>query len=419
MASYKIVSADSHVNEVPATWERVQKKHGDLAPRSVQTDQGIFLVVEGWKDHPGHESASLATQLGASKEAYVEDCSHEYVGLAIGNLDQDVTTTREKWRSATGTYTGTGSPEAEAFRKGFRYEDYPGPGIDPAARLKDMDRDNVEIEVLYPSQLRHLYEMSATNEPFFHDIVDSFNEWLLDYVSYAPNRLIAQPMLSILNPEQAAADMEKYLNRGVRAFQIASSVPVGTSYADPKFDRIWSIAQEADVPLAMHTSTGRFKQILGHMAFARTSGAIDGLKQARWFIGGQLEIEFSFAEMIYGGLFDRFPRLKLVAAEFGTSWVPGVVDRLQNHDKRLGLELAPGEYLKRNVWFTFQEDRTGLLATPIIGEDNYMYANDYPHPMTTWPRSEQVNDHQFQGLSDEVRRKITRENALRLYGLAS
>jgi uncharacterized protein len=400
VSDYQLISADSHMNEVPATWERVQHKHGDRAPKIVwnpsETQIGPYLVIEGWSPK-------------ADGQPFMEDCSHEYVGLMVGGLRQNEAA---QWKEAgSGTFSGVGntqtrvSDDAQSFRTNFRFEDFPGPGSDPAARLADMDRDDVQAEMLYPSHLRHFYEISATDEPFFRDIAQSYNEWLLDFISYSPARLIGQPVISVLNPEGAAADIRNYARRGARGFMMASSVPGGVSYGDSQFDPIWAAAQDCDVPLAMHTSTGRWKQ------------ATYGYSRARTLIGPQAEIQTTLAEMIYGGIFDRYPRLKVVSAEFDIGWVGHMVQRFRAQDDRLNLRLAPSEYLERNVWFTFQDDRAGVLTIPLYGANNFLWASDYPHGATTWPDSHAIVDRQFEGILAEVKRKVSRQNALELYRL--
>jgi predicted TIM-barrel fold metal-dependent hydrolase len=419
MASSKWISSDSHMNEVPATWERVQKKHGDLAPKIVQTEEGTFLVVEGWTNYPVPLPSRKLIGAGApiGEQAYIEEVTHEYVGLATGKFGKDAKEKRQQWRAATGTWTGAASNDAEAFRKNFRFEDLPGPGLDPAARIKDQDADGVQAEVLYPSFMCRLYQISASNLSFFHDIADSYNEWQIDFASHDPRRLIAQPVLSVLDPEQAAKDLVGYANRGIKACAIASSVPFGSSYGEEKFDPIWRAAQECNIPLAMHQNTGGFKDLFSDRAALERYGPTILPHTVRSFIGPQTEIEISLAEIIYGGVFDRFPNLKLVCGEFDIGWIGHVFQRKSRFDARLGLELAPADYFKRNVWFTFQDDRAGCLHFSIFGEDNFMWASDYPHPATTWPNSAADLDRQFDGVSDEIRRKVTFQNVIDLYGL--
>lgn len=418
-AGQKLISADSHVNEVPESFERVQKKRGDLAPKFIRTDEGTYLVVEGWTD-PVHRNDRLAVEtLQIRPNSFYEDAAHKYVGMVIGN-SQKATSASDLTRESRSIGQLPTDMDEREFKRNFRFEDFPGAGFDPAGRIKDQDADNVAAEVIYPSILMHLYAISATDEPFYHDIAQSYNEWLLDFISYDPRRLIGQPVLSVLNPEGAAADLEAYATRGVKGCAIASSVPLDMLYGDPKFDVLWAAAQGCDIPLAMHQSFGAFKHIqrgAGNRSQSDTNLSLLGLSPVRQVIGSQLEAEISLAEMIYGGVFDRFPSLKIVCGEFDIGWVGHVFQRLQEADPRLGLKLAPGEYLERNVWFTFEDDRAGVLTTPLFGENNFLWASDYPHLATTWPNSEAFLDRQFQGISDEVRHKITWQNVIDLYQL--
>ena len=381
MEGYKLISADSHVNEPPAAWERVQKQYGDRAPKVVwnpsETERGPYVVIDEW-------NTSLE---GKNRES----CAMEFVGMLFGGV------------AAIGVPRGRASANAAKMREEFRWEDWPGPW-EPSARIKDQDKDGVEGEVLYASHLRHFYELSENDEPFLRAIAQSYNDWLMDFCSYAPNRLIGLPVISVLNPEGAASDLDHYVTkRGAKGFMIGSSVAVGMSYGDPRFDHIWAEAQDLDVPLAMHTTTGKWKRPSVLNPKIRSLG------------GDYAEVQASLAEMIYGGIFDRFPRLKIVVAEFDIGWVAHMVGTLDAHNPDQGLKMAPADYLRRNVWFTFQDDRAGVLTTPMYGEDNFLWSSDYPHGVTTWPDSQIIVDRQFEGISEEIKRKVTRQNTIDLY----
>ncbi len=421
MKATKWISADSHVCEVPATWERVAHKHGDLAPKVLPTDNGCFLVVEGWTDYPKRLHSTDKAMLGDTKvgpKAFVEEMTHDYIGLALGKQGQISRLAREKWRGSTGSFTGAGSAEAENFMKNFRQEDYPGPGSDPAARLEDQDADGVGAEILFPSFLCRLYAISTTNEPFFRDIAHSYNDWLIDFAGHDKNRLIAQPVLSVLNPEGAAEDLKMYAARGVKACAIASSVPLGTSYADPKFDPIWAAADECDMLLSMHQNTGGFKHLSNNQDVLGATDPLSGRQNLRQFMGPQMELIVTMSELIYGGVFDRFPKLQIVAGEFDVGWIGHIYQRRLTFTPRLGLKLAPSEYVANNMYFTFQDDRAGcLLAAHMFGADNFMWASDYPHPATTWPSSAADIDRQFEGISDDIRQRVTVGNVSRLYDI--
>ena len=225
MAEYKLISADSHVNEVSATWERVRRKYGDRAPEIVwnpsEDEHGPYLSIRDWE-----------TSLEGKNR---ESCAMEFLGMVIGGL-------------GVGSVVGRTSSKAAEFRKNFRFEDWPGPW-EPNARLRDMDRDGVEVDILYASHLRHVYGLSVKDEPFFRAIAHSYNDWLMEYCSVAPNRLVGLPVLSILNIEGAVEDLTHYAKQGAKGFMIASSTPIGMNYGEANFDRLWAAAQDADVPL--------------------------------------------------------------------------------------------------------------------------------------------------------------------------
>src|SRR5262249_38996955 len=157
--------------------------------------------------------------------------ANEFMGMILGGLALDPN-------------EGRASPRVMEFRKNFRFEDYPG-AWDPQARIKDMDRDGVDCEIIYSSHLRHFYDISEHDEPFLRAVANSYNEWLMDFCSYAPNRFYGLPVLSVLNPQTAVEDFWTYARRGVKGFMLGASVPVGMSYGDPMFDPLWQAAQEA------------------------------------------------------------------------------------------------------------------------------------------------------------------------------
>src|SRR2546426_5459754 len=144
----KVISADSHVNEVDATWERVRKQYGDRAPRVVwnpaEGEYGPYLVIEAAK--------------GSLEGSNRESCANEFMGMILGGLALDPN-------------EGRASPRVTEFRRNFRFEDYPG-AWDPQARLKDMDRDGVGCEIIYASHLRHFYDISEHDEPLLRAIAN-------------------------------------------------------------------------------------------------------------------------------------------------------------------------------------------------------------------------------------------------------
>jgi len=80
-------------------------------------------------------------------------------------------------------------------------------------------------------------------------------------------------------------------------------------------------------------------------------------------------------------------------------------------------QMPPSTYFKANVYASFIDDPIGLKNTDLVGADNYMWSNDYPHWESSWPRSREYIERNFQGVSEEIKRKITWDNVARLYEL--
>jgi predicted TIM-barrel fold metal-dependent hydrolase len=115
--------------------------------------------------------------------------------------------------------------------------------------------------------------------------------------------------------------------------------------------------------------------------------------------------------------------LQFVIAEGGIGWVAPVIRLMDHwwedhhHYMEPRLEEPPSFYCHRQFWFTFEDDRAGLLTRELLNVERLMWGSDYPHTEGTFPGSLKRVDKDFAGVSDAERRKITAGNAARLYGI--
>ena len=118
-------------------------------------------------------------------------------------------------------------------------------------------------------------------------------------------------------------------------------------------------------------------------------------------------------------------RLRAVCAEFDVGWVANLVQqvdywfgRSSTFDAHRNInKLPPSDYFRTHVFFTYQDDRAGVLTTPVYGEDNFLWASDYPHGVTTWPCSMATVDRNCEGIDPKIKRKLNRDNTAKLYRL--
>jgi predicted TIM-barrel fold metal-dependent hydrolase len=367
---YKIIDADAHMCELPNLWvERIDRQFRERAPRVVKDPhgkKGSFFVCENLP--PMRVSGAFAAGQTFDKkflEAGIEDA-------------------------------------------------LPG-GWDPAERLKDMERDGVEAAVLYTTFGFVLFQIedAALQEACFR----VYNDWLAEFCSYAPKQLAGLALIPLFDVERGRQELERCRKMGLRGALIWASPPETQPYSAAVYDPFWATAQDLEMPLSLHLATGRRKE-----------SKIDESNMAEFWVNlvaRPHEIQHSLLMLIFSGVLERFPRLKFVSAENDIAWVPHVLERADKYHRRLkqgynvALSLKPSEYFRRQLYATFIDDPMGLKTYQLTGSaDNFMWSTDYPHQASTWPRSQEVLARDFQGLPEDDKRKIVRDNAAKLYGFA-
>lgn len=127
--------------------------------------------------------------------------------------------------------------------------------------------------------------------------------------------------------------------------------------------------------------------------------------------------------MILSGVFERFPRLRMITAENGTDWLPWFLNRLKRVPRASSyptkLTMTPLDYWYRNCYATYINEPEAVEHRDLIGVDNLMFATDYPHSASTWPKSEQIVARDMERVSEEDRRKLIHDNTLKAFGIRS
>ena len=296
----------------------------------------------------------------------------------------------------------------------------------PELRLADMDRDGVDATVMYgPTDPFIVADVNLRRE-----VYRAYNDWLLDFQSAKPDRLIGAAQLPLDDPEGSCAELKRLAKLGFRHFNLMAARAQPPVY-DDAWDPFWSLAEEVDIPIGFHlvveVRRERREQAPGADAqHPLVAGAIRTTVNAP---GMQLMDPMSGLVLL--GILDKHPNLKLVMAEAGLAWVPHFIQSLDFFCKRVKSgrpvggataetklpELMPSEYFRRQIWVTFQDDAAGMHMLDYLNEDRVMWASDYPHPASTWPNSQAIIEAQTSHLSPDTRRKVLAENARKLYGL--
>lgn len=280
----------------------------------------------------------------------------------------------------------------------------------PKLRLEDMDRDGLAASVIYgPLALGLPIEDPALQDACY----GAWNDWAVEeFNAVAPDRLCVLGFLPGHSPEAAAAELERCAGIGHRGAIVDI---FAIDLADPAWDRLWAAAAETGLPISFHLKDGTWTDLsykLGKWQSAAFASVLP------------LQLDEPLAIMVFSGALERHPGLRLVLAESGVGWLPYFLARMDLEWRALrdkldyAPELAPSELFRRQVMATFEEDELGPQMIPLLGADSCMWASDYPHTDSTFPRSREAIADTLGTLADEDRRKITASNCAGLYGFA-
>ena len=365
MARFTCISADSHVIEPGDLWLKyIDPQYRDRAPR---------LVHE--KDH----------------DSYV--CEGKTL-LPIASV------------------SNAGVPNEKRTLQGRFETNVPRGAWDPDARLKEMEVDGVQAELLYPTMALRLFSLEDTG--FRTACLQAYNNWIADYCGAHPDRLKAVGLIPIEDIELAIGELQRCQDLGLAGGSIAIYQDPDRHYGDPVFEPFWAAAQDLEMPVSLHILSERQRQ---EPAKNRPPDFTGNLVMSQW-------IQRSLGNLAWSGVLNRFPELKLVSAENDIGWVPYFLERLdyvfdtrQNIVKwGLSRDIRPSDVIKRNVYHTFMRDRSGIATRHLIGVSHIMWSSDYPHGDSTWPESQEMIDSIMGDVPAEERHAMLAGNAAEMYG---
>lgn len=365
--TYRLIDADTHINEPPGLWvDRVPSQHADRVPRVQRFEEGDAWVMEGVKD-PINFGLNAAATLPKTQ--------------------------RKPW---------------------VRFEDIPAGGWDPTVRLEEMDVDQVDAAVLYPTpRLSHL--MIATQDPELHlAMVRAYNDWLAEYAGHDPSRLGGIALIPNRGIDMAVDEIKRVATMPGIAGLLIGCYPHGDKDLSPEDDPVWAAAIEARLPLHIHVKLiDEFPKDIyapGVMSMGRAEGDL------RFLQSPTLMVQF-----LNSGVLDRLPELQLVFAEVDAGWVPYVKEQLDNRFRRrtAGAEarraMLPSERIEQHFAFTYLTDHFAVRNRHDIGVENLLWSSDFPHSGSDWPDSWVTIEADFAGVPKDEKAAILAGNAQRLY----
>jgi predicted TIM-barrel fold metal-dependent hydrolase len=282
----------------------------------------------------------------------------------------------------------------------------------PQKRLEDMDRDGVHASVIYGPTCTQL----QVNDAALHaHVARVYNDWAAEFQRTAPERLILLPDIPSYDPQAAAQELRRCAKLGHKGAIVSNTVGRGKPLFADDWVGFWDAAEEIGIPIHVHLSPGGLHSLTPKLGSWEMPAAVAVVP---------MQLDETLAGLIFSGILEKRPHVKFVMGEAGLGWIPYVIERLDHELHKYGskirdhkLAMLPSEIFARQVFTTYEDEKLGVELIPRIGVDNVMWASDYPHGISTFPHSRRTVEEMFAGIDAEIRRKVSHDNAERLYGI--
>jgi predicted TIM-barrel fold metal-dependent hydrolase len=368
-----VVDADGHILEPPDLWEKyLEEKYRPRAIRVVKNDKGLECLQYDGKLSERAQPGFLAALGG------------------MGKAQDELRPSPER------TYVGCA----------------PFGSMDARERVELLDREGLDKAVLYPT-LGILWESEVEDAELSQAYCRAYNRWIADFCRPYKDRIVPIAHLSLGDPVAAAAELERAVKDGCKGAFVAPFTITRKPHGHPDHDPVFAKAEELDVPLAIHPT---FEPRMGRARFHGMERMPLLGVMASQILQQPLTTFFQY------GVFDKFPALRIVVLESGSSWLGFWMDRMdEGYETSFGatvpLKKKPSEYVRTQVWISGDPDEQATAyVIDYVGRDRFFWASDFPHPDHGGKYLDAL-ERMVAPMSPEARRAVVGENVLRCYKL--
>ena len=358
----RVISGDSHVMEPADLWEKtIGNRFGELTPR-------VF------NEYKGRKGRFFWTGKQVRKFAAIE---------------------------------------AEQDELGFKEA-----GYIPEKRVSFQEQAGIESEVLYTTHM--LLQYPSPHAEVLRASAEVFNDWLAEFCSHSPRRLIGIAVIPMHDAAWATGELERVAAKGHKGVMINLGAPADCPpYRKSVYDPFWARAEEMGIPVTLHAATGQNPDPL-HFESPEELEQI-----ASAMINVFVEIMPTLSDdFIFGGILDRFPKLKLICGEFDLGWIPYFTWRIDSMQKSMGpyvsmpkIEMRASDYMRTRIWHGVINDPEASHVIPQIGTSRVLWGSDFPHIRSIGLETQGHVADLLGSLPRDDQEKVVAGNTAELYGL--
>jgi predicted TIM-barrel fold metal-dependent hydrolase len=286
---------------------------------------------------------------------------------------------------------------------------------DSPRRVKELEADGVVAEVVFPNAGVPFGGFGESAEHELRGVGNrAYNRWLADFCADVPNRRAGLAMLAVHDVDAACAEVVAARAAGLRGVILPTVPGAGLPpYYDVCYEPLWSAIEATGLPMHIHGGSGTpdYGDYGAVSMLIYATETVYFAHRPLWFL-------------IWGGVLERHPDMKLVFTESKADWVPSTLAYLDGiYSQRFFSHIRdtvkhkPSEYWARqcHVAASFMTHDEALLRNE-IGLDRLMWGSDYPHLEGTWPKSVKSLRRAFNGIPVDDARRILTDNPAALYG---
>jgi predicted TIM-barrel fold metal-dependent hydrolase len=313
------------------------------------------------------------------------------------------------------------------WRKGIRQE-LTG-AWDHDERNKVLDGDGIAGEVIFPDGITEMNMPPfgagislPTGDPINPELqwagARAHNRWLAEFCQMSPERRAGVAITPICwDVEESLKEIHWAKRNGLRGILIPSLWGKQPAYHHPRYEPIWAACEDLELVVHLHSGAAPMEDYDEHLGMMGIY-----ISEVCWWSARPIGF------FIWGGVFERHPRLKLAVTESTAIWVPEMKQLLDfrysetHYAAKLGdytahLNSKPSEYFQRNIFLgTSCMPRREVELRGAIGIENIMWGSDYPHPEGSWPYTRQQLVESFHGVPEDELAAMLGGNAARVYG---
>ena len=369
---FRILDSDMHIMEPPDLWERyLEPEFKSLAPRGVTSENVRDLRMR----HPDGKLWGLPQ-------------------VHAGNV-----TKGHNFKKNQGIY-GTHAA------RGWVAE----------CQLEAMDIEGIDLAVLYPTRGLQALSEGDMEPRFAAALARAYNNWLHDFCSTDPARLLGAGMISPFDVDEAVAEVRRCTRElGFRGIFMRSNPVNGRNFHDDYYEPLWSELEDLGMPLGLHESSSSGVRQVGDQ--------FEPNFMLRRVFAQPVEQMLALGSICAGGVLARHPNLRVAFLEANCGWLPWLLWRMDEGYEREAdvwspdLTMPPSEYFKKQCFVSVEPDETPVkYVIDYLGNDHIVFSTDYPHGDSKFPHAVE-SFLELSTVSEEDKHKILWDNCAAYYSL--